>query len=68
MTIDDHEEEIILPTKGKGFSYEIEECHQCIIDNKIESTLWSHQNSLDLIKIVDQVRNQIGLEYPSKSS
>lgn len=65
LTIDDQEEEVLLPTKGKGFTYEIEECNQCIKENRIESTLWSHQNSLDLIKIVDQVKNQIGLEYPS---
>ena len=55
-----------LPTKGKGFTYEIEECHRCIKENKIESTLWSHQTSLDLIKIVDKVRNEIGLVYPSE--
>ena len=54
-----------LPLKGKGYTYEIEECHKCIRENKIESDLWSHQNSLDLIKIVDEVSNQIGLEYPS---
>jgi predicted dehydrogenase len=65
LTLDNQEEEILLPTKGKGFTYEIEECHQCINENRIESGLWSHQNSLELIKIVDQVRNQIGLEYPS---
>lgn len=65
LNVGDQEEEILLPTKGKGFTYEIEECHQCINENSIESALWSHQNSLDLIKIVDQVRNQIGLEYPS---
>ena len=65
LTVDNQEEEILWPTKGKGFTYEIEECHQCINENRIESTLWSHQNSLDLIKIVDQVKNQIGLEYPS---
>ena len=65
LTIEEQENEILLPTKGKGFTYEIEESHQCINQNKIESELWSHQNSLDLIKIVDQVRNQIGLEYPS---
>ncbi|QBN17766.1 Gfo/Idh/MocA family protein [Flavobacterium nackdongense] len=64
LNVGDQEEEILLPTKGKGFTYEIEECHQCIKENRIESSLWSHQNSLDLIKIVDQVRNQIGLEYP----
>jgi predicted dehydrogenase len=65
LTLNNKEEEFSLPTKGKGFTYEIEECHHCIKENRIESKLWSHQNSLDLIKIVDQVRNQIGLEYAS---
>jgi predicted dehydrogenase len=65
LTVDNHEEEHLLPTKGKGFTYEIEECHRCIKENRIESELWSHQNSLELIKIVDEVRNQIGLVYPS---
>lgn len=64
LTVNDRKEEFLLPTKGKGFTYEIEECHRCIKENRIESTLWSHQNSLDLIKIVDEVRNQIGLQYP----
>lgn len=54
-----------LPTKGKGYTHEIEECHKCLKENSIESTLWSHQNSLDLIKIVDEIRNKIGLVFPS---
>jgi predicted dehydrogenase len=65
ITNDGKDAEFRLPTKGKGFTYEIEECHQCINENRIESELWSHQNSLDLIKMVDEVRNQIGLYYPS---
>lgn len=64
LIADEQQKEIVLPTKGTGFTYEIEECHQCINDCRIESTLWSHQNSLDLIKIVDQVKDQVGLEYP----
>lgn len=55
-----------LPTKGIGYTYEIEECHKCITENKIESSLWSHQNSLDLIKMVDEVRTQIGLKFPTE--
>lgn len=53
-----------LPLKGMGFSYEIEECNKCIRDNKMESDIWSHQNSLDLISILDEVREKIGLKYP----
>lgn len=63
---DNKKEKYKLPTKGKGFTYEIEECNRCIKENRIESSLWSHQNSLDLIKIVDKVRNGIGLVYPSE--
>ena len=52
------------PLHGMGFSYEIEECHQCILAGKTQSDRWSHQNSLDLISIADEIRNQIGLKYP----
>jgi predicted dehydrogenase len=60
---DGHKEKFKRPTLGKGYTYEIEECHACIRANRIESELWSHQNSLDLITIVDEVRKQIGLVY-----
>lgn len=53
-----------LPTKGKGFTYEIEECRQCILQKRIESELWSHQHSIDLIGIVDDMRQQMNLKYP----
>ena len=54
----------IRPPLGKGFTYEIEECHKCILANQLESKLWSHQNSLDLISITDEIRRQCGLIYP----
>jgi len=57
-------ETIDLPTTGKGFTYEIEECLFCIQSNQLESSLWSHRNSLDLVRITDQIRQQTGLKYP----
>jgi predicted dehydrogenase len=51
------------PTLGKGYTYEIAECHACLRANKTESELWSHQNSLELSAIVEEVKNQIGLVY-----
>ena len=48
---------------GKGYAHEAIECHSCIKNNEIESMLWSHQNSLDLSKITEEVKNQIGLEF-----
>lgn len=64
ITKNDQEEKFQLPTLGKGFTYEIEECHSCIQNNKIESRIWSHENSLELIAIVDEVRVQTGLKFP----
>lgn len=57
-------QEFSYPTKGKGFTYEIEECLKCIKNDQIESKIWSHQNSLELIEITDEIRRQTGLIYP----
>ena len=53
-----------LPKKGKGYTYEIEECINCISQGLIESPRWSHKNSLDLIRITDEIRRQVGMKYP----
>ena len=60
-------ETIKLPRTGIGYSHEIEECHKCLEENLLESKLWSHQNSLDLIALLDEVRNKIGLKYPQET-
>ncbi|MBS7255837.1 Gfo/Idh/MocA family protein [Flavobacterium branchiicola] len=52
-----------LPAFGKGYTHEIIECQNCILNNQIESELWSHQNSLDLSKIVEEVKLQIKLPF-----
>lgn len=58
------EQHFSLPTLGNGFGPEIEECGRCIRSGRTESNLWSHQNSLDLIRIMDKIRYLIGLKYP----
>lgn len=50
---------------GRGYSYEIQEAHKCLQNNVLESDLWSHQNSLDMAKIMDAIREQCGIYYPS---
>jgi len=52
-----------FPNFGKGYSYEAIECNNCIRNNQIESKLWSHQNSLDLSRMVEGIKNQVGLEF-----
>ena len=62
----DQAEKFDLQVMGNGYTYEIIECHNCLISNKIESKDWSHQNSLELITILDDVRKQVGLTYPQE--
>ena len=62
----ENEQVFELPVKGVGFTGEIEECHKCLRNRQIESELWSHKNSLDLISILDIVRDQVGLVYPQE--
>lgn len=62
----DKEQLFNLPTTGIGFTHEIIECHSCLRADDIESEHWSHQNSLDLISILDIVREQVGLKYPQE--
>nr|WP_299067674.1 Gfo/Idh/MocA family oxidoreductase [uncultured Allomuricauda sp.] len=53
-----------LPIKGNGFVYEIEEVHKCLRAKKLQSDLWSHQNSLDLSELLDVVRGKAGIKFP----
>ncbi|WP_431160273.1 Gfo/Idh/MocA family protein [Flagellimonas beolgyonensis] len=58
------EEVVELPLKGNGYYYEILEVNRCLRANKIESDLWSHQNSLDLAWLLDKVREICGIRFP----
>jgi hypothetical protein len=60
-------EEIDLDYPSYGYSFEIEEVNYCIRKGLIESPRLSHQMSIDLIELLDQVRSIIGLEYPKVS-
>ena len=57
-------EKIHLPTVGKGYTYEIEEVHRCLVNKQIESDLWSHRNSLELIGHLDKIRATAGITFP----
>lgn len=52
------------PTLGKGYTYEIQAAHQALREGWLEHPLWNWENSLELIQLMDTVRNQIGLKYP----
>lgn len=59
-----HTEHFDLPTLGKGYTYEIEEVQRCLTEGRKESELWTMDNSLDLISLMDQIREQANVVFP----
>ena len=49
--------------KGYGYSYEIEHFNQCLISGLKESPVMTYNMSLDILRIMDSVRKQIGFKY-----
>jgi hypothetical protein len=45
-----------LPTKGRGYVHEIKAVQQAIASGQLEHPDWTHQNSLDLASLLDQVQ------------
>lgn len=64
LEIDENMEDFDLPTKGKGYSHEIEEVHDCLRKGKLQSEKWTLQNSLDLVNLLDEVRSITGTTFP----
>ncbi len=56
-------ETLDIKYKGNGYLHEIMEVEECLIAGKIESSKMPHSMSLNLIQTLDQIRQEIGLEY-----
>jgi predicted dehydrogenase len=59
------EGKIIYPChwEGHGLYFEAEEAIRCLENNSIASELMPHEFSLNMIRIVDEIRNQINVTY-----
>jgi predicted dehydrogenase len=56
-------EDMVIPYKGNGYVHEIEEVNQCLFNGKTESPKLPLKLSLDLITLIDSIREEIGLVY-----
>lgn len=52
------------PFDVNGFEYELIDASECILNEKIESEIHGFQRSIDLCRIMDQLRNDWGFKYP----
>ena len=64
LEVNNDQQHFDLPTDGNGYTYEIEEVNTCIRSGKLQSDLWSHQNSLDLMELMDEVRALGQVKFP----
>lgn len=51
---------------GNGYTYEILSAHACLNDQKKENPIITLEKSLDVIQIMDELRAQWNLSYPSE--
>lgn len=49
---------------SNGLHYEAEEVRKCIMNGKLESDYVSHSDSIIIANISDEIRKQIGVNYP----
>lgn len=67
LSIGDEIQKVLLPTQGKGYTHEIEEVHGCMRTGKVESSDWSHADSLALHHLLDAIRERCGIRFPSEN-
>jgi predicted dehydrogenase len=52
----------------RGYDYEIREVNQCLLENKIESSLMPLHTSRKLIHLLDKIREKAGIKYSEGNS
>lgn len=58
-------ENITMPTIKDEYYYEVAEFIDLVLSGKRESAINSHGNSLTAIKLVDEIRRQLGVFFPA---
>lgn len=56
--------EITLPFESNGYQFEIMEVNRCLREGKTESGVMPLDETLAIMRIMDEIREQIGLKYP----
>jgi predicted dehydrogenase len=64
LTINKREKIVHLPHRINGFEYQVEEAQRCIKAGKIGSPLMPISDTIDNLRVLDEVRKQIGINYP----
>jgi predicted dehydrogenase len=68
VVIDDGTKHTIeSPFDINGFEYQIRETARCLLDHKRESNIMTHQNTVDVMRLMDKTRSAWGLRFPCEA-
>lgn len=59
------ERTLTIPRIGNGYTHEAREVGRCLREGLIESPVMTHAQTLNIMGVLDDIRRQIGLRYPS---
>ncbi len=62
----DKVEEINEPYESHGYQFEAAECMRCLREGKLESDIISLNESLSIMRVLDTMRAQWGMKYPTE--
>lgn len=68
LQVGDKKEILQYPFDGSGFQFEIEEANRCLREGLIESPALPADESLKLMQIMDRLRAEWGVVYPSDAA
>ncbi len=62
----DHQlvEEVPIPKQITGYEYEVYEACQCILRGELECPSMPHTDTIRIMELMDQIRDNWGLKYP----
>ena len=62
---DGHPELHNFPFAGRGYHHEAAEVQRCLTENLLESPLVPHRTTLEIMTLLDTIRDQTGVTYPT---
>lgn len=68
LIIGRNEAEVIeCPHECNGYEYEVREVARCLNEGLLESPYMTHEDSINVMTIMDKVRERTGLKYPNEN-
>jgi len=65
ISIEGEEDRVVeMPLEGNGYNYEAQEVMRCLQAGKLESDVIPLDQTLSIVKTMDEIRAQWGLKYP----